>query len=389
MSHDTDEPQYTVDLNGKRYELNEEARRSIQKRARLEYEENERFSCWWKTASHEQYEDDEWEENVHDAGDPVLVIETQGYMVPWEKLDKLNVEMQDAGPFSDMDSGGQDADSVDSGGGFHQFADTDHLSAYPQPGDVITFYEYGDGFIEFVINISDRPTASPRSCYRYFSGKIQEFDEENNDSGVTGGVGRNANQWNEIEIEWGLDYQFTVRSYNASTGDLIGEVSGSPNQKFGVGGVQFRSDSGFSAVGQVEISRREPQARANTAKGVTELGNEVVPSGSIQTGPMEVPTDHPNYPTANLPVTDDLSAGEQVGYHLAINQDKALTLEAEADGNGGIQNAQVSFENTQIADPAHNTSADSMTADPESASEDGFVEVDINGTTYQVPMYQA
>jgi hypothetical protein len=137
------------------------------------------------------------------------------------------------------------------------------------------------------------------------------------------------------------------------------------------------------------VTRREPEARANTQKGVTELGNEVVPSGGIQTGPMEVPPDHPNYPMVNLPVTDDLAQGTQVGYHLAINQDKALTVEAEADGNGGIQNANVSFENTQIADPAHNTSADSMTADPESASEDGFVEVDIDGTTYQVPMYQA
>jgi len=148
--------------------------------------------------------------------------------------------------------------------------------------------------------------------------------------------------------------------------------------------------SGAASADSLDVSGSASiDGTIGTRTGVTELGNEVVPSGSIQTGPIEVPADHPNYPMANLPVTDDLSAGEQVGYHLAINQDKALTLEAEADGNGGIQNANVSFENTQIADPAHNTSADSMTADPESASEDGFVEVDINGTTYQVPMYQA
>lgn len=117
MSNDTDEPRYTVDLNGKRYELNKDARQSIQTRAEYEYEENERFSCWWKVASPSQYGDDEWDENIHDAGDPVLVIETQGYMVPWERLDKLNVEMQDADPFGGMDSGGQNADTVDSGGG--------------------------------------------------------------------------------------------------------------------------------------------------------------------------------------------------------------------------------------------------------------------------------
>jgi len=118
MTTDTDasDPKYTVDLNGKRYALNEQARRSVQRRAELEYEENEMFSCWWKIASKEQYTDGEWENNVHEEGDPILVIETEGVMVPWEKLDKLNVEMQDADPFGGMDSGGSD-DSLDSGNG--------------------------------------------------------------------------------------------------------------------------------------------------------------------------------------------------------------------------------------------------------------------------------
>jgi len=108
----SDEPQYTVDLNGKRYSLNKEARKSIQNRAANEYEANKRFSCFWKQASPEQYSDGEWEENIHDKGDPVLVIETEGVMVPWEKLDKLNVEMEDAEPFADMDSGSDEAEKV-------------------------------------------------------------------------------------------------------------------------------------------------------------------------------------------------------------------------------------------------------------------------------------
>jgi hypothetical protein len=112
----SDDPQYTVDLNGKRYALNNEARKSIQRRAELEYEENTMFSCWWKVASKEQYTDEQWENNVHEEGDPVLVIETEGIMVPWENLDKLNVEMQDADPFGGMDSGGS-TDAMDSGNG--------------------------------------------------------------------------------------------------------------------------------------------------------------------------------------------------------------------------------------------------------------------------------
>ncbi|EGQ44292.1 MAG: hypothetical protein J07AB43_00580 [Candidatus Nanosalina sp. J07AB43] len=80
-------------MNGTLYNLNESIRESIQDRARREYEENETFSCWWKVASPEQYDtEDEWNETVHESGDPVLVIETMGVMVPWERLDRLKPE---------------------------------------------------------------------------------------------------------------------------------------------------------------------------------------------------------------------------------------------------------------------------------------------------------
>jgi hypothetical protein len=69
--------EYTLDLNGKRYRLSDEFRESIEKRARLEYEGNEQFSCWWKT----------------DDGDPVLVIETVGVMAPWDDIDQLEMNM--------------------------------------------------------------------------------------------------------------------------------------------------------------------------------------------------------------------------------------------------------------------------------------------------------
>lgn len=107
---------YTVDLNGTRYRLNEDARRSVQERASYEFDRNEMFSCWWKVASSDQYSDDAWDENVHEVGDPVLVIETEGRMVPWEMLDELNVEMQDADP-SDSMGGNGSADTQNSGGG--------------------------------------------------------------------------------------------------------------------------------------------------------------------------------------------------------------------------------------------------------------------------------
>lgn len=120
MTEDTtqsSDAQYTVDLNGKRYTLNEEARSSIQERARNEYEENDTFDCFWKVASPEQYPDGEWSETIHDAGDPILVISTRGPIVPWERLDTLNVEMQDAGEDTGMDHGDDQTTEKDNGNG--------------------------------------------------------------------------------------------------------------------------------------------------------------------------------------------------------------------------------------------------------------------------------
>jgi hypothetical protein len=110
---DTDSAEYTVRVNGKQFELNEDARTAIQTRAKHEYSENPMFSCFWKVADPSQYEGGEWDETIHNKGDPVLVIETEGPMVPWERIDKLNVEMQEVGPQSQLDREMDDSDDAD------------------------------------------------------------------------------------------------------------------------------------------------------------------------------------------------------------------------------------------------------------------------------------
>ena len=107
----SDDATYTVVVNNNEYELNLDAREAIQTRAKYEYKENEMFSCWWKVASPDQYTDDAWENAIHDQGDPVLVIETRGPMVPWERMDTLNVEMQEVGPQSQLDGQMDNADT--------------------------------------------------------------------------------------------------------------------------------------------------------------------------------------------------------------------------------------------------------------------------------------
>lgn len=81
--------EYTIDVNGARYELSDEFKKSLERRAELEYEENPQFSCWWMVAT----ESGEWLARDHDAGDPVLVIDTTGVMVPWDRIDQLEMCM--------------------------------------------------------------------------------------------------------------------------------------------------------------------------------------------------------------------------------------------------------------------------------------------------------
>lgn len=106
--------EYTVDLNGKRYRLNEQFRDDIERLARAEYGENDFFDCWWGVAKEHQYDDDGWRKNNHMDGDPILTIETTGVMVPWDKLDQLDADMRPPSP-QELDD--DDPDEIDEGGG--------------------------------------------------------------------------------------------------------------------------------------------------------------------------------------------------------------------------------------------------------------------------------
>lgn len=100
--------QYTIDVNNTRYELNEDFRASIQQRAENEFSENEYVSCWWRVADSSDERDDD---TVHEAGDPILVIETVGSIVPWDKLDQFELEEQSTDSFQEHDTGsGSDVD---------------------------------------------------------------------------------------------------------------------------------------------------------------------------------------------------------------------------------------------------------------------------------------
>jgi hypothetical protein len=228
-------------------------------------------------------------------------------------------------------------------GGFNELANISNLDAYPQQGDVITLYVYGDKSDEFIFNgPPNAPDSSPTNCYRLFGNKLQEFDDNSNSTDITGSVTRKSNQWNKIEIEWGLDYQFTLRSYNPSTGTLLNEITGTANNKIAGGGIQFRSENTFTAIDGVSIERRETEARTNTQKGTTQLGNEVVPSGSIQTGPTTSSTNAKRAIYQDAPVDTTATQGTQSKLTLLQSGlNPAMFMERTLDGQGGAYGHQL------------------------------------------------
>jgi len=72
----------------------------------------------------------------------------------------------------------------------------------------------------------------------------------------------------------------------------------------------------------------------------------------------------------------------------SFNDTKRILVNSGSDiVDVDIQNANLDLNDNLIIDPSNNTTADSMTANPETDSEDGFIEVEINGTTRQIPFY--
>jgi len=124
---------YTLDVNGKRYSLSDEFKESLERRAELEYEENPEFSCWWMVAT----ESGDWLSRDHDAGDPVLVIETTGPMVPWDRIDQLEMRMdpRDAKPDEPPADVDDDLEEMDSGNGMKEVKPPEDEPS-PEPRDV-------------------------------------------------------------------------------------------------------------------------------------------------------------------------------------------------------------------------------------------------------------
>ena len=92
------------------YKLNEDARSAIERRAEIAFEENTLFDYWWETYN-DTFEDHHGPNQVSRAqyGDPVLVIETEGKVVPAENVvQPQQAQMIDASETDNMKEGGEE-----------------------------------------------------------------------------------------------------------------------------------------------------------------------------------------------------------------------------------------------------------------------------------------
>jgi len=181
---DSSASQYTVTLNGTSYELNEDVRERIQTRAENEYDENQMFSCWWKVAS----EHDAEESDIHSTGDPILVIETEGVMVPWERLDQLELDEQTTDAFGEMDAGSNDMKTTD---GDDREKERAHFGVTPQEFEELPSPEGED---------ADKVPAKPES---FDEPKMVAFVPKDPDVTHTWGAGKALSPMHNW-VEWNV-----------------------------------------------------------------------------------------------------------------------------------------------------------------------------------------
>jgi hypothetical protein len=109
----------TIELNDTVYELSEEMKRSIEQRAESAFEENHFLDYYW---------------TENERSDPVLSIETEGKVVPWDRLERLEfeevVEQEQQQQSQDDDT---EKDDVDSGSGVKSVPKDDVDMSSPDP----------------------------------------------------------------------------------------------------------------------------------------------------------------------------------------------------------------------------------------------------------------
>jgi len=104
-----------------------------------------------------------------------------------------------------------------------------------------------------------------------------------------------------------------------------------------IGKFRFKIDDGDLVIedDEVELIRQKEQGKTQFIQG-------------IDAGPLEAPEDTFSQ-IINTPVTDDLNQGDKIGHTLAINNQTVFSVEAEADGSGGINRQRISINKYSVS----------------------------------------
>jgi hypothetical protein len=265
---------------------------------------------------------------------------------------------------------------VEHDGEFKQLRANSGLKAFPQPGDRFSYAVY-------LSQTDDRANIAIGIQGNIFNGVRIKVDARNNilqlDDSLTNAsfadIASHLNEWLSVVVEWGLDGTVAATLLD-STGTELGTVSDGSFQKSGGIGLLIDNASGTSSsiyFDSFTLERRETEARTNTLKGTTQLGNEVVPSGSIQTGPTTSSTNAERAIYQDAPVDTTATQGTQSKLTLLQSGlHPAMFMERTLDGQGGAYghqldaalgrfarlNANLSWEYDSLADVPNWNSSD-------------------------------
>jgi len=218
------------------------------------------------------------------------------------------------------------------------------LSSQPQAGDVfeVAFY---------LTSSTDEPQIRFGSKYEYTAStnnnKLQLYDISAGAfvDGADVDWSRYLNEWLTLRTYWGLDNSVEFELYDSASsvvstgsGNLAGQKSG--DVQFAVQTTDGTSSSQY--FDSFTITRRTLGYLTETKKGTTQLGNEVTPTGTINTGAIEAPLNALRGTFNRAPVNDSATQGdESILTLLASSQSPAVMLRRILDGQGGAYGHQL------------------------------------------------
>jgi len=246
-----------------------------------------------------------------------------------------------------------------------QTSSTGGLGAYAQPGDIIRFSLWASTEDENFIDISFGPYT-----IRYGSKSAgDDIDVISEVNGNLGGPGIEASLNTEIEfeIQWTIDNVLgvTITQSGNVLANFERSIVDTGSRRFRINTFSNNTTEGIFYLDNIRVKRRTPTYISETGAGVTELGNEVIPSGSIQTGPQEFNANALRGTQTQAPVNSDATQGDvSVLTLLQSGLDPSIILRRILDGQGGAYanqidgalgrfariNANLSFEYNTLVD---------------------------------------